>query len=263
MVLQEKIAVSDVKFAEEEEEKNFHLIVKETFLEYVPDREEEANPPMIHTKSEPPKQGCTAANIHWKNLGKKKGEYFRLQREGLKLIVKLFQKQIFCCQPENFEGKAPKSIGSRLHGSGLCKPCAWFWKPTGCLNGYECRHCHSCTSGEFNRRKRERRRLFRQKGAQVHAGEFSPISPSSFISLSAPQSPRTEPAETRQELPSPHGEGFQRAVTWPAPTAPSPTATSSCSTQAGVPVTTRPVMIIAVPVAVPVAVSAMVFRTNQ
>ena len=229
MVLQEKIAVSDVKFAEEEEEKNFHLIVKETFLEYVPDREEEANPPMIHTKSEPPKQGCTAANIHWKN----------------------------------FEGKAPKSIGSRLHGSGLCKPCAWFWKPTGCLNGYECRHCHSCTSGEFNRRKRERRRLFRQKGAQVHAGEFSPISPSSFISLSAPQSPRTEPAETRQELPSPHGEGFQRAVTWPAPTAPSPTATSSCSTQAGVPVTTRPVMIIAVPVAVPVAVSAMVFRTNQ
>ena len=63
-------------------------------------REEEANPPMIHTKSEPPKQGCTAANIHWKNLGKKKGEHFRLQREGLKLIVKLFQKQIFCCQPE-------------------------------------------------------------------------------------------------------------------------------------------------------------------
>ena len=66
---------------------------------------------------------------------------------------------------------------------------------------------------------------------QVHAGESSPISPSSFISLSAPQSPRTEPAETRQELPSPHGEGFQRAVTWPAPTAPSPTATSSASTK--------------------------------
>lgn len=179
---------------------------------------------MIHTKSEPPKQGCTAANIHCKN----------------------------------FEG-APKSIGSRLHGSGLCKPCAWFWKPTGCLNGAECRHCHSCTSGEFNRRKRERRRLFRQKGAQVHAGESSP----SLISLSAPQSPRTEPAETRPELPSPHGEGFQRAVTWPAPTAPSPTATSSCPTQAGVPVTTGPVMIIAVSVAVPVTVPAMVFRTNQ
>ena len=141
--------------------------------------------------------------------------------------------------------------------SGLCKPCAWFWKPTGtlpapgwyvfsslaclvclvctvygcirhthvctvkqgCLNGYECRqgqsdkvtkwykfigsscrltlearHCHSCTSGEFNRRKRdlaprtqplrhrvrpmcpiqgERRRLFRQKGAQVQLTPFS------------------------------------------------------------------------------------------
>ena len=88
----------------------------------------------------------------------------------------------------------------------------------GCLNGYECRqgqsdkvtkwykfigsscrltlearHCHSCTSGEFNRRKRdlaprtqplrhrvrpmcpiqgERRRLFRQKGAQVQLTPF-------------------------------------------------------------------------------------------
>ena len=48
-------------------------------------REEEANPPMTHTKSEPPKQGCTAANIVLKNLGRKKGRQFRLQRAATQI----------------------------------------------------------------------------------------------------------------------------------------------------------------------------------
>ncbi|CAK9110823.1 Uncharacterized protein SCF082_LOCUS51465 [Durusdinium trenchii] len=47
-----------------------------------------------------------------------------------------------------------ESIGSRLHGSGLCKPCAWHWKKGGCKNGAECRHCHKCPKGEVTRRKR-------------------------------------------------------------------------------------------------------------
>merc|ERR1712064_40437 len=40
------------------------------------------------------------------------------------------------------------STGSTLHNYGKCKPCAWFWKPQGCLNGQTCGHCHLCPQGE-------------------------------------------------------------------------------------------------------------------
>jgi len=36
------------------------------------------------------------------------------------------------------------SIGSALHETGRCEPCAWFWKPQGCKNGSECSRCHLC-----------------------------------------------------------------------------------------------------------------------
>jgi len=45
------------------------------------------------------------------------------------------------------------ALGSALHGTGLCKPCAWFWKPGGCKNGDECKHCHLCPEGEIKARK--------------------------------------------------------------------------------------------------------------
>lgn len=46
------------------------------------------------------------------------------------------------------------SVGSALHRLGECKPCAWYWKPQGCTNGSECRHCHLCPKGEVKARKR-------------------------------------------------------------------------------------------------------------
>jgi len=46
------------------------------------------------------------------------------------------------------------SIGSKEHGSGTCRPCAWFWKPQGCMNGADCRHCHLCPPGEIKRRRK-------------------------------------------------------------------------------------------------------------
>lgn len=50
------------------------------------------------------------------------------------------------------------SIGSALHSalyeSGSCRPCAWFWKPQGCLNGFDCRHCHLCPASELKRRRK-------------------------------------------------------------------------------------------------------------
>jgi len=48
------------------------------------------------------------------------------------------------------------SIGSVLHGTGMCRPCGWFWKPRGCQNGRECLHCHLCPAGAKKMRKNEK-----------------------------------------------------------------------------------------------------------
>jgi len=47
------------------------------------------------------------------------------------------------------------SVGAAMHGTGECKPCAWFWKPKGCLNGEECLHCHLCPSSALKARKKQ------------------------------------------------------------------------------------------------------------
>jgi hypothetical protein len=46
------------------------------------------------------------------------------------------------------------SVGSLLHGSGKCKPCAFFHKEQGCINGQACQHCHACSPGELKMRKK-------------------------------------------------------------------------------------------------------------
>jgi len=49
------------------------------------------------------------------------------------------------------------SHGSLLHSSGDCRPCMWFWKPSGCGQGSECLHCHFCPATEIADRRRKRR----------------------------------------------------------------------------------------------------------
>jgi hypothetical protein len=47
------------------------------------------------------------------------------------------------------------SVGSALHGTGRCQPCAWFWKAgRGCQDGAKCDHCHLCPEGELKFRKK-------------------------------------------------------------------------------------------------------------
>jgi len=53
------------------------------------------------------------------------------------------------------------SRGSFLHGTGECRPCAWFWKPQGCSNGLECNHCHACPPGEIKARRQAKLAAFR------------------------------------------------------------------------------------------------------
>merc|ERR1712083_349319 len=61
------------------------------------------------------------------------------------------------------------SKGSELHGTGQCRPCAWFWKEGGCKNGAECFHCHQCPEGEIKTRKKA-------KLAQIRLGLSTPKS---------------------------------------------------------------------------------------
>jgi len=51
------------------------------------------------------------------------------------------------------------SHGSLLHGGGHCRPCAWFWKAGGCLNGEDCAHCHLCPEGEIKARKKAKQTM--------------------------------------------------------------------------------------------------------
>merc|ERR1712151_139945 len=63
------------------------------------------------------------------------------------------------------------SIGSALHGTGRCQPCAWFWKPgRGCQDGARCDHCHLCPEGELKARKKA-------KVAALRAGMAMPGNP--------------------------------------------------------------------------------------
>jgi len=59
---------------------------------------------------------------------------------------------------------ASLSVGSAMHGRGHCKPCAWKWKPGGCLNGKACGYCHACDEGELKRRKKERLMQLKRTG---------------------------------------------------------------------------------------------------
>jgi len=48
----------------------------------------------------------------------------------------------------------PTNTGSAQHGMGQCNPCAWFWKPTSCMNDKDCVFCHMCPAGELKNRKK-------------------------------------------------------------------------------------------------------------
>lgn len=49
------------------------------------------------------------------------------------------------------------SLGSGGHATGECKPCAFFYKKSGCASGRTCLFCHLCENGEKKRRQREKK----------------------------------------------------------------------------------------------------------
>lgn len=56
-------------------------------------------------------------------------------------------------------GLAPPNLpsrGSQFHGTGKCRPCAWYWKPQKCQNKQDCGYCHLCPDGELKSRKKSK-----------------------------------------------------------------------------------------------------------
>jgi len=53
------------------------------------------------------------------------------------------------------------SQGSMLHGTGHCRPCAWFHKPVGCQSQEECGFCHVCPEGALKTKKKSKLALKR------------------------------------------------------------------------------------------------------
>lgn len=73
------------------------------------------------------------------------------------------------------------SVGSGLHGSGECKPCAWFWKAQGCQNGRECLHCHLCPKRELKARKKQKNKVRKEMEAtMVNLGPPPGLEPAAF-----------------------------------------------------------------------------------
>eukprot|EP00443_Scrippsiella_acuminata_P056519 CAMPEP_0115405602 /NCGR_PEP_ID=MMETSP0271-20121206/18012_1 /TAXON_ID=71861 /ORGANISM="Scrippsiella trochoidea, Strain CCMP3099" /LENGTH=486 /DNA_ID=CAMNT_0002829601 /DNA_START=21 /DNA_END=1477 /DNA_ORIENTATION=- len=69
-------------------------------------------------------------------------------------------EQFLPTEAEKGTSSAPQgafsSAGSFLHGTGLCRPCAWLYKPNGCQNGAECNYCHVCPEGEIKARRKNK-----------------------------------------------------------------------------------------------------------
>jgi len=79
--------------------------------------------------------------------------------DGLPLkqaLVRTMESQVVASPDINLNGFP--SVGSRLHDTGRCKPCA-FYHSKGCNSGFACLFCHLCPANEKQRRKRLRRQM--------------------------------------------------------------------------------------------------------
>jgi len=57
------------------------------------------------------------------------------------------------------------SIGSTGHADGICRPCAHFWRSTGCSRGKDCSYCHICGEDDFQNHRNKRKEITRQRRA--------------------------------------------------------------------------------------------------
>jgi len=66
------------------------------------------------------------------------------------------------------DGRNGNASTWQLHTTGRCRPCAWYWKPKGCLNAQDCDYCHWCPDGELKKRKK-------MKVTAMRMGALTPV----------------------------------------------------------------------------------------
>lgn len=174
-----------------------YVPVKNTFIDALPeDLPDDQPPPVTRAASAPMVIGLRPALLSPEHLPREPG--IPLPQPGLEL-ANIFGLRTMVFSPEHLprEPRIPlppsglelvdiseefsnsemipetmtdfPSIGSSLHGSGQCKPCAWFHKPKGCHRKEQCRHCHACAPEELTKRKKAKAAVLKAqaKGVQM------------------------------------------------------------------------------------------------
>lgn len=124
-------------------ESNQDVQVKNTFLHV----DSEAEDPMGIPRS------VSAPSVWSKRIGAVRvGSSMDAARDEPLKVVREDTDDVFVI-PEQCPPGVP-SRGSVLHGTGRCRPCAWFWKAQSCSNKEDCGYCHLCPEGELKNRKK-------------------------------------------------------------------------------------------------------------
>lgn len=130
------------------------------------DDDDDDRPPMIAMKSEPAKVIIPVSPLQAYLEGRG-----RWQRQSLESLPEVHEngveEQVAEAAPQNgpkgiiapLESRTTQlSMGSSLHDSGQCKPCAWYWRPQGCFNCASCAHCHMCGPDALKKRKKMKKK---------------------------------------------------------------------------------------------------------
>ncbi|CAK9075881.1 unnamed protein product [Durusdinium trenchii] len=157
----------------QEREQVFELVVKQTFLEFVPSEPRTSLGLAARSHSAPPPPRSSEATEDVEDDSNQSASSYQAEKA------------------EDTDHEGEHSIGSTSHRVGLCKPCAWYWKPGGCMNGAQCRHCHLCPHGELGRRKRMNRKIARNT-RQAQADDPAPAQSLQSDSETAEPEPEME-----------------------------------------------------------------------
>jgi hypothetical protein len=89
------------------------------------------------------------------------------------------------------------TIGSALHSRGECRPCGFFWKPSGCHFGPNCHYCHLCPEGELKARKKAKLALIRSGNSseEITAGAAGEASDKTVSRTKVPLADLVKPPE--------------------------------------------------------------------
>jgi hypothetical protein len=138
--------------------------IKNTFIDGLP--EESEQPPAIFKTTSAPMVFGARAKLFSPQQTRQQLEPTILQVEPQAApqpvsVTQAAPSRVTLVDSNGFPSKELPSVGSALHGTGQCRPCAWFHKPQGCARGWECRHCHACDADELRNRKKDKVAILR------------------------------------------------------------------------------------------------------